>query len=419
VPTVVRFTVTPQARGWLGGEVQIEDDAFVLDNTRFFALHVPEQRRLLVVRGEGQATDYLELALSPTLTDGRGAFDLTVVPETRLAAADLGAYDAVLLVGPRDLSSGEVATLGRYVREGGGLLLFPGANARTDSYDALLAALGGGRFGAFTGAVGSGTPVAAVERVDGEHPLFEGIFDAAGARPEQADVYFTLTYTPGTGDEQTLVGLSNGRPLMQEVRAGDGTALVMTVAPDPAWSDLPVRGLFVPLLYRAGYYLSATAGTGEGGLVTGRAGEFRVPGASAVEPLTLTGPSGEPFTPEQRGLAGGVLVQTGGALLTPGLYDVRQNDRLLRRVAVNLDAAESDLAPLSAAEAAERLAELTDADVDVLDVRQAASIGDVARRLTEARYGVELWNVFLGLALILLLAEQLVAARWRPEAVAA
>ncbi|MDX1531509.1 MAG: BatA and WFA domain-containing protein, partial [Rhodothermales bacterium] len=61
VPQAVRFTATPQARGWLRGEVRAEADAFEWDDTRYFTLHVPETRRVLLVEGEGQRAEYVEL----------------------------------------------------------------------------------------------------------------------------------------------------------------------------------------------------------------------------------------------------------------------------------------------------------------------------------------------------------------------
>ncbi len=419
VPTTVTFAATPQRRGWLAGLVQIEDDAFEYDNLRYFTLNVPERRRVLIVRGEEQRTDYVELALSPALARDRVAFEHETIPENALAAAGLGAYDAVVLVGPRSLSSGEVAALARYVDDGGGLLFFPGAGARADDYNALLGSLGGGQFTGFSGALGPGRPIAAFDRVDLEHPLFEGIFERNAARRapsvESPDVYFVMDYQPGTGREQTLIQLSNGRPFLQEFRHGRGAALLVGVAPDPRWSDLPVRGLFIPLLYRAMYFLSAGESASGEQLTVGQAGTLRVGGAPEAASLRLVAPDGETFTPEQRTLFGAVLMQTDASVRTPGIYDVQAGETLLRRVAFNQDRRESDLHRLDPPEAVARLAAVTGGPVRLLEADGAA----VAEVLRAERTGRELWNVFLGLALVFLLAEMLVAKQWRPEAVAA
>lgn len=414
VPTTVAFTATPSRRGWLGGVVQIEGDAFEADNQRFFTLHVPEQRRLLVVRGDGQRADYVQLAFSPELTQGRAVFDVRTIAETALPATALGAYDAVVLVGPRTLASGEVGALARYVAEGGGLLIFPGEGMQVDDYSALLGQLGAGRMAGLAGQPG-GAVMATFDRVDLEHPLFQGMLEGAGgaARLESPEIKQLARYVPGSGVEQTLIALSNGVPFLQEIRHGRGTALLMAVAPDVAWSDLPVRGLFIPLLYRAAYYLSATEAAAGEQLVVGRPGEVRLPGQGEATTLRLVGPEGQELVPEQRSLYGAVLLQVDTEGLTPGVYDVKAGSETVRRVALNLDQRESDLATLPPQEAAERLAAVTGAEVRALQPGRAA--GRVLEALRAEQTGVELWNVFLTLALLFLVAEMLVARQWRPE----
>lgn len=418
-PTRVTFTATPQERGWLAGRVELEDDAFPPDNERHFTLHVPEQRRVLIVRGRGQSLQYLNTALSPELTEGRAAFAVNTVSENQLAATALSGYDAVALVGPTALSSGEVAALSRYVKRGGGLLFFPSGAAAPSEYNALLTALGAGQVSGFSGSVGGEQPVASFERVDVEHPLFEGVFEqdgsSGGAQVERPDLYRVMNYRSSGRREQTLIELSNGFPFLQEMRHGEGAALLFAVAPDPTWSDLPVRGLFVPLLYRAVYYLSASGTTSGAQFRVGEPASLRLTGVPEASTLRLVGPEGESFTPEQRNLFGAVLLHLSDAARPPGLYDVRAGDQLVRRVAYNLPARESDLATWDPGEAADRLQEATGLDTEVLDIAE----GDAARireALTRQRRGMELWNVFLLAAIGFLVAEMVVARRWKPEA---
>lgn len=421
-PTSVTFTATPRQRGWLAGVVEIEDDAFPFDNERYFTLNAPEQRRVLIVRGEGEETRFLELALSPELSGGRTAFDATVISATALAAASLGQYDAVVLVGPRALSSGEVGALVRYVEQGGGLLLFPRSDA-SERYEALLAGIGGGRITGFSGTLGGSRPIAAFEGADIEHPLFEGMFDTPDPRTrgriESPEIYHAADYRPGTGAEQTLITLSSGLPFLQEIRHGRGSVLFAAAAPDARWSDLPVRGIFIPLLYRSMYYLSATESAAGEQLTLGEAGELRLTGVPETESLRLVSPTGEEILPERRTLFGSVLLQLRAGIATePGIYDVRAGDRLVRRVAFNLDERESDLRAYAADEAGERLSSRLGQEVTVIDAA-GEEAGAVMRALDEQRTGVELWNVFLMLALLFLVSEMVVARSWRPETVTA
>ena len=416
--TTVSFTVTPQTRGWLEGAVVTEDDDVPVDDRHHFTLHVPEERRVLLVRGEGQRTKYLDLALSSEMIESRIAFRTTAIEENALASAELGQYDAVLLAGPRSLSSGEVEALTRYVDRGGGLLLFPNAQARPEDYNALFGALDAGSFRGFSGALSADRTVASFGRVDLEHPLFEGVFSQERRREdasvEQPNIHYVMNFRPSGQSGQTLIELSNGFPFLHEVRHGGGRLLVTAVAPTRDWSELPVRGLFVPLLYRSVYYLSASTSVAGEQLVAGRPAELRVTGVAPDASLRLRGLGGIEVTPEQRTLFGATLLQIGETLTEPGVYDVQAGTTQVRRVAVNVDPAESDLQAASSAEASETLRTTTGAPVQAV---AAAEDGEVAETLRTQRAGTEIWDVFLLLALLFLAAEMLVASQWAPETV--
>ena len=398
-PTTVRFTATPPARGWVGGEVRIEADAAEWDDARFFALRVPPPPRVLVVRGEGQRADLVTLALGVAAESGGIA--LNEIDEAALPGADLDRYDAVVLVGPRSL--GGAGRLEAFVAAGGGILAFPGAEP--EALNPLLQAVGGGRVDGVVGEQG-GPSIGSTTEADLDHPLFAGVFDDARPALERPDVRQAARYRPGGGDEQTLIGLQAGPPFLQEIRRGEGSVLLVSVAPDPEWSDLPQRGLFVPLLYRAAAYLAAGSVVGETG---GAEGTIRVEGVDAGQPLRLVGPDGVATTPLQRTVPGAVVLDVGDATARAGLYRVVQGDRTLRVVAVNEDACESDPTALSPEVAAERLEAITGAPVRVLDAAGAALAKGGAG-------GTPLWTVFLALALACLVAETLVTTRWKTAA---
>ncbi len=418
-PTEVPFTLTPRSRGWLLGSVQLEDDAFPADNVRYFTLHVPETRELLIVRGEGQNTAFLELALSSELTRGRVGFSVETTPESQLGAADLRRFDAVILAGPRALTEGERALLATYVQEGGGVLFFPGNAASAEGYAALLGSLGGGRVAGFVGEAGTGAPArASFAQVDFEHPLFQGMLERGDVeesafRLESPEIRRMMTYRPGTGSEQTLITLSGGSPFLQEIRSGEGVVLVMAVAPDEAWSDLPTRGLFVPLLYHSLFYLSSSESVGRNAFIAGRGGDLRLRGVSPSPPLQLVHSNGEAFTATSRPLFGATLLQIPPELDLPGIYDVVQNDQSLEKVALNLDPRESDLRRADPGEAAAAFERALGTSVEILSA-QADPAGAAARVLRREQ-GAEVWNVLLYLALAFLVAEAIVSRGWHPE----
>ncbi|MBL7977167.1 MAG: BatA domain-containing protein [Bacteroidetes Order II. Incertae sedis bacterium] len=409
----VQFTLTPQKRGWLGGEVRIEGDTFEDDNRRYFSLLVPEKRTVLLVRGDGERTNFVELALSPQVTGGRVVFQTQTITEGMLGGTALESYNCVLIIGKKRFSSGEITNLKRYIASGGGLLMFPSGGMVAGEYTALFSALGGGKASGFSGQAG-GPAIGKFDRVETEHPLFEGMFAngdlSVGKQVETVDARYIMLYQPGTGDEQTLIRLTNNQPFLHEIRNGKGSALLVTVAPDPLWSDLPSRGLFIPLLYRAVYYLSASRAQSEGSLGTSDDGEVFVSGLQGSEPVKLVGVKGDEYTPQQNLVYNGMVISVDEAIQQSGLYDVMQGDRVLRKVAVNADSRESDLVRMPPEEGKQQIEQMTGTSVRMVDVG-AGTDRQIKEAIGTARFGQNLWNVFLFLALLCLLAEMFVALR--------
>jgi hypothetical protein len=418
----VDFVVTPRRAGWLEGWVEIEDDAFQDDNRRYFALAVPETRRVLLVSGEDFDTRYLTLAMSTEVAPGRTRFDLDAVRTSGFSSRRLTDYDVAILAGVTELSSGQISALVSYVSGGGGLLLFPPIGPDLGDLNTVLERLGGGRVEGLVGEQPVGGAIAVIDAADTEHPLFEGMFQAGepGDRPriEQLDVYRFASYRTANAAEVTVVRLSTGHSLLQEIPSGRGKALFVATLPAPEWSELPVRGFFVPLLYRSLSYLSAGESPAADMLQIGRTVDIYLAGASETHVIRIVSDDTE-VVPAQRPAFGGMLITAGRGITEPGSYDVVVSDRTVKKLSANLDPAESDLRTLGAEEAAAALRGSGDADVAAISASMAPGEGGFADAVATIRSGVELWNVFLGVALVFLLAEMMVSRLWKPESSAA
>jgi hypothetical protein len=412
----VPLVATARQGGWIRGYAEIESDAFEYDDRRYFSFQVPERRRILFVQGGSHDARYLQLALSEQFNGLEGSFSVETVEEDGLSAVRPGGFDAILLSGPTSLSSGEAARLSEYVAAGGGLFVFAGA-AGTVGLNGLLERLGAGRLLEMVGESAASEVVAVADRYEVEHPLFEGVFeesDDVRSEIERPEVYRFATYEPRSGFEQTLIRLSNGRPFLQEIRYGEGAVLLIPTLPDPEWTDLPRRGLFVPLLFRSLFYLSSAEVEG-GEVVIGRGGQIRLVDVRESETVHAVGPDGFDFVPHQRATFGALLVDFDARPYAPGLYDLVAGDRLLRRVAFNLDENESDLRRLEVGEAADVIENGTGARPRTPQVLPR-SRSDIEQTVAQARSGVELWKTFLLLATLFMIAEMIVARQWRPEA---
>jgi hypothetical protein len=406
----IDLVMSPGERGWIPGYVEIEDDDFDFDNRRYFTLHVPQVRRVLVVRGEGTDSRHVELALSQEVSRDGSVFDVNAIDEQELSSIPIADYDAVILHGVRFYSSGQIAALSNFVSGGGGLLIFVGESGPAADQQALLTALGGGRLTSLSGQPEADAAVATLDGIDSEHPVFSGVFDWDEQDPIDVGhpaVFRMAGYRPGPGDEHTIMTSTSGTPFLQEIRGGQGRVMLAPFVPEPAWTDLPLRGLFVPLLHRSMYYLTSSEGESGEGATAGSEAQYRL-GTGQESRVVLVSAEGDEWIPEQRGGLQGLLITIPAAIRNEGVYDITADGTTIQRIAINGDPAESNLTMLDAQEAADLLESPGNHPVVVLESSASkVSSNDGARRVA----GIEIWNVFLGLALVFLVVEMLVAKR--------
>ncbi len=145
------------------------------------------------------------------------------------------------------LRPGEVNALTDWVESGGVLIRFAGpilAETAQDETPPLLpvALRGGGR--AFGGALTWDTPQAL--------DAFSEAGPFADLRPPK-DVFVrqqVLAQPGGATTEKTWARLADGTPLVTGERLGAGANALFHVTATPAWSDLPISGVFVEMLRR-------------------------------------------------------------------------------------------------------------------------------------------------------------------------
>ncbi|HEX9006177.1 MAG TPA: BatA domain-containing protein [Bacteroidota bacterium] len=431
----------PRRSGVLAGSVQIEDDALEADNRRFFTLTVPERINVLLVGTSAADTRFVNLGLTlqgdSTLA---GLFAVKTIGDTELPGVDLAAVDVIVLCDVRGFSSAGAEQLTRFVKAGGGLVIFPGSQADIPSYnETLFAKLGMPPAGPIVGtpAVNAGDAAKGArfsfEKVDMAHPLFSGMFEQQAGRPQAprgqggnrtatiVSPHVFATLTPGIGPQgHAVLTLSNGAGFLVEYPSGSGRVLLYSVEAGVTWSDFPMQGLFAPLLYRSVLYVAARDQNAKS-FVVGEPIECvaRLRGTVSSEPFVLTSPSGveERVVPDYRGTSALAVFRSAHAT-EAGVYELRRGapqgsagQQVLRRepalaaVAVNVDSAESDLRPADDARIQQFWASLGAAPGQTAVF---AASQELDASVEHSRYGVELWKHFLALALALAMAEMVI-----------
>ncbi len=384
-----------------GGVAIIPEDALALDNRRVFAAGRAGTARLLV-REDGPASP-LRLALEA----GSPASGLAVsAVDAATLTARIGEADVVVLNDLARLGPIEQQAVLDFYRGGGGLFVVLGRHADPAFWNAsLLGELGVGALGG----IETAAPGAAwrLRRVVAGHPALAG-FPARPGEPLSTASFRSIPVLGtrgGAGNRvdrtrpdgaaaasRVLLEYGRARPALIEARH----ALILAAVIDPAASDFPVSGAFLPLLHQCAKVLAR--GTAAGSLVPGE--RYSVPAGTGAWRIE---------DEEGRELPSELVAESGATRLTsvplerPGLYAVRRGGVLHSTFAVNPSPQESDLTPVP------EQALLRAFPPGRAQVLHAGA--DLARRVREARYGRELWAWFVIASLTLLVAE-MVVARW-------
>ena len=422
----VELTGVPKRRGVLGCSVRIEDDILEIDNRRNFSIAIPETITVLITGGTPASIRFPYLALSLAGDSSvAGLFRVRQMPEERLMTADIEATDVLVLCAGRTMPAGAGARIANAVRNGMGLMVFPGPETDADALTrTLFAPLGipAPALPAARPADETGAGFLRFGAIDLSHPVFAGMFERTSmntVEPPVESPRITAAATLSTGTTGTsLVSMTDGRPFLAEYRAGGGRIILCAVDAGTAWSDLPVRGIFAPLLHRSMVYLAAVQASGAGAHIGERLTLTlpRAYGESRREFMVLA-PDGseERVVPHVR--AGALLFATAPAEM-PGLYTLQYADAVgpaanrtpLQAVAVNAQREESDLTGVSDDGLTSFFASLGITSEHVTRLQDAETL---ERTVGESRYGVELWHIFLGLALLSAALEMVIARTTR------
>lgn len=290
--TVALFGRLP-GPGFHAVTARIPADGLPADDARTLAVQAIQEVRVLLVDGDpsteprSSETFFLRHALVPVSPDRVADYfiKLTVLTVAELSQVRLEDFDAVILANVSELPESMVSSLTGYLRRGGGLMVFLGDRVNVTFYnEVLLKRLGilPAQLGKVRGQADQDERFFTLQTKDYDHPMVTLWNDPAAGSLGSARFYqaFELTVSqptdlpPGSGrtapqrlppPDQIRTGLraeeagpprgvlsfADGSPAMVERTWGSGRVVLMASTADTAWTDLPVRPAFVPLVHRA------------------------------------------------------------------------------------------------------------------------------------------------------------------------
>jgi hypothetical protein len=393
-------------------EVEIDDDAFRLDNRRLAHLELARTLRALIINGDARTVDkedepyFVQRALE---AGDHGAALTTVVPDD-VPLEGLAGYTAIFVLNVGQPSPALATALIKFVEGGGGLFLSVGSRVEASLWNERLGKVlpqpltvvrtASATPGTHAGETIDDRPAERLGPMDRRHPLLTN-FPAQGDGLSSARFfkYMLLEPVPDSSDRSVVLKFESGAPALVERTVGRGRVLLFASTVDREWTDLPIRPGFLPLVRESARRLvGASDSEAIPSLVVGQTRELAL--AADDRRLEITKPDGSvwvarnerPGTPRTLAFA-----ETD----EPGLYrisvagpDGALNPRPGEAFVVNIDPRESNPARLAPDKRPDR-------------VQQAAAGGQAPKRK------VELWHALAGIMILFVMFESILTIRWR------
>jgi uncharacterized membrane protein len=400
---IVQLEGITKQTGYVNAYVEIEDDDIRMDNVSYASVYIPEVISMILLYENIIDTKFIKLALQLAIENGN--INLTEQNVSKINSVQLSTFDVVILVGGKEnFNTDELLD---YVRNGGGLVLFPTSVPELSGFQNLA-----GRMllpsptDLVLGSDENADPVD-FDKTDFNHPVFQNIFrDDKKKEIESPEINTYYKITP-KGKGNNLITLLDGSSFSGEYKIGKGKVFMFNVAPVLEWSDFPLKSIFAPLIYKSVYYLLAKRNTDIGYL--------------SGEPLNIN--IANRFLPQikiEKPDRSEDLINLNGNdsefisysnTYVSGNYNIYSGERLLEMISVNTDPLESNVKYISDSEFDDYLTKINFEGVHV----RIPKGEDPANVILQARFGSELWRYFLIAAFVLALLEMTIARSAKKE----
>lgn len=247
--TFLPFTLPPLAKGIHRLRAELEpSDALAGDNQRFAYVAVDEVPEVLVVgdtHPDSVAALVAAMIAPPAQPQEEQRFRLRRVPPDAGALPLSPAPLAVLLVDVPELGATHWGSLGRYVSEGGTLLVVPGPNSRpaasVEATDLLPAPVE---------SIGNVHPPLTLAAADLTQPFLRPFNDPEIDSINNRLVYRRLVFGAPPADTTTVAPFSDHAPAILQRSSGQGQVVMLAFSPHRDWSQFGTQaGPMIVLLH--------------------------------------------------------------------------------------------------------------------------------------------------------------------------
>lgn len=381
----VDLSFTPKSPGPLSGYVEISDDDLLADNRYYFSLNIPSDLKLLFI--DDNPSMFFRAALRSLSEQS----DIKIILEkyNSWARQNFLAFDMIILSNFPRQDPAIVQRLNYFLGKGGSLLLIPGLNTIPSEFNQLSTSIGISVFIKNLITTRNENEFYYLKQPNLNHPLFSGLF-----RTEDPDLskpkfykYFKFSLSP---KDQTILSYQNNDPFLMQAIHKKGSIFIMSTYIDDSWTDIQYRGIFLPMLSRIISYGASFSSQIQTSAIVEQDQIVNLNYTLQTGEFFLKSPGGEKIriVPQQRDQ---VLQFHLNNIQLPGMYYIMAGEDIIHSIPTNAETYAIHQPFM---------------DLDVINNQESVQLfsesDNFEDAIIQARFGSELWKLFIIFALLFL-----------------
>ncbi len=388
-----KFETTIDNTGVVEIATILEEDDINYDNVFYNYIMVHKKTKILFVGNNENEFTFVKLAIKSSASS---TIDFRYVNINNLNSVNVKSYNTLVVSGASTKSQ-FVKEVKSYIENGGNVILFPSQNCRLEDENKLLTALNIPKIKTISQTKNK-VVINSFNKIDFMHPLFYGIFTKKDKAIESPEVYKYLKQS-AKGMGKRVITLQDNSDFLGEYVLGKGKILLFNVSPNLEWSNLPLKNIFSPLINRAISYLASGYTENKsytaGNVITANISKRKSRQIKVVRPdkgveiINLTSNQNNYLNYGKTNLI--------------GIYKFYSNNILLDAQTVNYNVAEANIEYGEL----DKFSKLVDENLNV--ITKISPSDNYIKIISTTRYGSELWQLFLAIALLLALIEMYIA----------
>lgn len=395
--TEVLFTRSVSTSGFHSGYIEISDDKFVADNRFYFSFRIPERFNLLIIDSDNTG-EILKLALSPSI-DINSYWSTKIARANNLSGINFWDYDVLFLTGAPKLENTYMQRVRSFLSQGRAVFITYDGQTDSKYFNDTYSELTGVTIDEPARLDFSRAGYYSLLSINRNHPVFS-VFDYRGDNLPELKFYTLPKVSTASGAESIML-FTGDRPALVENEYKSGKVLTFTGPISPSYSDITANSFFVPMLSRIAEYLASDISEFDFESYCAQNVNRVLPdNLSTSGPLTFLTPDSVEYNilPEDEGTR--IVAKIPSADI-PGAYTILSGLKEIDKFSLNLNPAEAELNRTDI----EQLSQAIGAE----SYNQLAYGSQFDENLAEIRFGNELWQLFLWIAVALLGIEMLLS----------